>query len=112
MMKKLSKSIAMALAAITLSLPFTTQALAAPHNDRHMPPPPPQKVEWRHDNRDNHKVQPKHQPPKKMQPVHNQQAHRYPAPPPKHEKHHSTGEKVAAGVIIGGIIGAILAKNS
>lgn len=104
MTKQISKSIAMALAAITLSLPFSTQALAASHQSNH--PNPGHKVEWRHDqHRDQHHEYRQHQA--------QQMQHRHPAPPPKQEeKHHSRTGNLVTGVIIGGILGAIIAKNT
>lgn len=108
MTKQISKSIAMALAAITLSLPFSTQALAASHQDNH--PNPGHKTEWRHDQHRDQKHDQHHE-----YREHRDQKiqHRYPAPPqPKQEKHHSATGNFVTGAIIGGILGAIIAKNS
>lgn len=93
MTKQFTKTIAMALAAITLSLPLSTQALASSHNDNHYNPG--HKVEWRHDQ---HKAKP--------------QIHRYPAHHEKQEEHHSATGNFVTGAIIGGILGAIIAKNT
>lgn len=95
MTKQFTKSIALALATITISLPFGSQALAASHNDSHKNPP--QKVEWRHDRHKEVPMQHRH-------PVHR--------PEPKQEKHHSATGNFVTGAIVGGILGAILAKNT
>ena len=105
MRSQITKSIAMALAAISISLPFSTQALAASHQENH--PNPGHKVEWRHDqHRDYQHDQYRQHHDQRMQ-------HRYPAPPPQQEeKHHSRTGNFVTGAIIGGILGAIIAKNT
>lgn len=77
-------------------------------------------MEWRHDQkRDQHHEYREHRDQKHDQHheyrEHRDQKiqHRYPAPPPpKQEKHHSATGNFVTGAIIGGILGAIIAKNS
>ena len=101
MKKQITKSIAMALAAITLSLPFSTEALAASHQDNH--PNPPHKMEMRHNQYSNQYRN--HRPAERVE-------HRAPAIPHKQEKQHSATGNFVTGAIIGGILGAIIAKNT
>lgn len=136
MTNKLLKSVAMALAAITFSLPFGTQALAASHHDASQSRPK-QKVEQRHDQ---HRTQsqahkqnqgqmhkaPAHQAHPNMHraPAHNSHpvvhrapAHRNhpnyrPAHYPYERSHHSATGNFVTGAIIGAIIGAVVANNS
>ena len=103
------KAIATTLAAVVLSLPISTQALAANHHDAsparnttrvemrqdaHKAPAPKQKIEIRHDE---HKNVPLHAP-----------AHHKP------EKHHSSSStgNFITGAVVGAIIGAVIANNS
>ena len=103
MKKQITKSIAMALAAITISLPFSSQALAAPHHEAH--PAPHHKMEQRHIPK--HEAHPVvHRDPEHKQPYH------APAPAPCEKKHHSGTGNFVTGAIVGGILGAILAKNT
>lgn len=139
MTNKFFKTVALALAALTLSLPLSTEALAASHNDGKAA----HKVEYRHDNHDSHRQPPKahnnkhtvvvhknnshppihrdkhREPPRKVV-VHHRPEHRpeyrparheyRPAPPPK--KHHSATGNFVTGAIVGAVIGAIVANNT
>ena len=132
MTNKFFKTVALALAAITLSLPLSTEALAASHNDGKAA----HKVEYRHDNRDSHRQPPKahnnkhtvvvhknnphppihrdkhREPPRKVVVHHRpeQRTEYRPAPPPK--KHHSAADNAVTGAIVGAVIGAIVANNT
>ena len=109
MTKKFFKTIAMALAAVTISLPLSTQALAASHHDaspasrqntrvemrrdEHKAPAPAHKVELP---RNEHKNVPMHAP----------------APAPKEKEHHSDTGNFVTGAIVGAILGAVIANNT
>lgn len=88
MTKKLIKTIAMALAAVSISLPLSSSALAASHNHVN----PPHKTEWRN---------PHH---KTVRVVHRHEVY-------KHDNHRSS-DNFVAGAIIGAVVGAIIANNS
>lgn len=139
MTNKLYKTIALALTAVTLSLPISTQALAASHNDG---PKAPTKVEQRQDIKKpaaTPKQEVKHNSPAPKHEVkHNSPAPKHevkkPAPAPKHEvkkpapapkhqakhtsskstkteeSHSDTGNLITGG-IIGLVLGAIIANN-
>jgi len=130
MMNKLFKSVALALAAITLSLPLSTQAFAAgrhdgpAHNqierrDNHRPQP----IQAHRPNANQHRVIPArdtHKTPPRV--IVHRDAPRYehvrpvrhegyrPAPPDR--RHNSKTDKFVTGAIIGAVIGAIIANNS
>lgn len=79
---KFTKTIALTLTALTLSLPLSQQALAAPPKDGPKPPP---KVEQRHDSHPQVKKPappPRHEVKNPPPPRHEVKK---PAPPPKHE---------------------------
>ena len=108
----LKKTIAIALATVFFSLPFADIASAAP---KHEAPPSrhEQRVDMKHD-----KVH-RPQPPKKDRhhvehraPHHKDKVvvHR-PAPPPNHHKK-DNDSKVVGGIILGAILGAIVANNN
>ena len=108
----LKKSIAIALATMFLSLPFADIAAAAPRHEG-QPPRHEQRVELKHDKvhhpqphkKDNHRVE--HKAPHHKDKV---VVHR-PAPPPQHHKK-DNDSKVVGGIILGAILGAIVANNN
>ena len=108
----LKKSIAIALATMFLSLPFADIAAAAPRHEG-QPPRHEQRVELKHDKvhhpqphkKDNHRVE--HKAPHHKDKV---VVHR-PAPPPKHHKK-DNDSKVVGGIILGAILGAVIANNN
>ena len=111
----LKKTVAIALATMFLSLPFADVAAAAPKHEGR-PPRQEQRVEpkhdrvhhrehARHDKKDRHHVE--HKAPRHKDKV---VVHR-PAPPPKHHKKDNSG-KVVGGIILGAILGAVIANNN
>ena len=92
MTNKFFKTVALALAAITLSLPLSTEALAASHNDGKAA----HKVEYRHDNRDLNSIQ-NHNGHKQPHKVHNNKhtviVHKD-KPPVHRDKHREPPRKV------------------
>ena len=108
----LKKSIAIALATMFLSLPFADIAAAAPRHEG-QPPRHEQRVELKHDKvhrpqpnkKDNHHVM--HKAPHHKDKV---VVHR-PAPSPKHHKK-DNDSKVVGGIILGAILGAVIANNN
>ena len=107
----LKKSIAIALATMFLSLPFANIAAAAPRHEG-QPPRHEQRVELKHDKvhrpqhhkKDNHHVMHK-------APLHNYKVVHRTAPPPKHHKK-DNDSKVVGGIILGAILGAVIANNN
>lgn len=105
----LKKTVAIALATMFLSLPFAEIASAAP---KHEAPP------HRHEQRVEHN-RPKvhHKEHAKHPTVHKAPHHKHkvvvhrPAPPPKHHKKDNSG-KVVGGIILGAILGAVIANNN
>ena len=102
----LKKTVAIALASMFLSLPFADIAAAAP---RHESPPP------RHEQRvEHHRPKVHHKEHAKHKVHHHKQkvvVHR-PAPPtPRHHKKDNSG-KVVGGIILGAILGAVIANNN
>ena len=92
MTNKFFKTLALALAAITLSLPLSTEALAASHNDGKAT----HKVEYRHDNRDLNSIQNHNghkQPPKVHNNKHTVIVHKD-KPPVHRDKHREPPRKV------------------
>ncbi|MBR5790118.1 MAG: hypothetical protein IKY40_00035 [Phascolarctobacterium sp.] len=108
----LKKTIAIALATVFFSLPFADIASAAPRHEG-QPPRHEQRVELKHDKvhhpqprkKDNHRVE--HKVPHHKDKV---VVHR-PAPPPHHHKK-DNDSKVVGGIILGAILGAIVANNN
>ena len=108
----LKKSIAIALATMFLSLPFADIAAAAPRHEG-QPPRHEQRVELKHDKvhrpqphkKDNHHVT--HKAPHHKDKV---VVHR-PVPPPNHHKK-DNDSKVVGGIILGAILGAVIANNN
>ena len=108
----LKKSIAIALATMFLSLPFADIAAADPRHEG-QPPRHEQRVELKHDKvhhpqphkKDNHRVE--HKAPHHKDKV---VVHR-PVPPPQHHKK-DNDSKVVGGIILGAILGAIVANNN
>lgn len=106
------KTIAIALATMFLSLPFANIAVAAPKHEG-QPPRHEQRVELKHDKvhrpephkKDKHHVE--HRAPHHKDKV---VVHR-PAPPPKHHERDNSG-KVVGGIILGAILGAVIANNN
>ena len=108
----LKKTIAIALATVFFSLPFADIASAAPRHEG-QPPRHEQRVELKHNKvhhpqphkKDNHRVEQK-------APHHKDKVVVYrPAPPPKHHKK-DNDSKVVGGIILGAILGAIVANNN
>ena len=107
----LKKSIAIALATMFLSLPFANIAAAAPRHEGQQPSHE-QRVELKHDKvhrpqphkKDNHHVMHK-------APHHKDKVVHRPAPPPKHHKK-DNDSKVVGGIILGAILGAVIANNN
>ena len=108
----LKKTIAIALATMFLSLPFADIAAAAPKHEG-QPPRHEQRVEIKHD-KVHHSQSPKKD---KHHAVHKAPHHKdkvvvhRPAPPPKHHKKDNSG-KVVGGIILGAILGAVIANNN
>ena len=108
----LKKTIAIALATVFFSLPFADVASAAPRHEG-QPSRHEQRVELKHDKvhhpqphkKDNHRVE--HKAPHHKDKV---VVHR-PAPPPKNHKK-DNDSKVVGGIILGAILGAIVANNN
>ena len=108
----LKKTIAIALAPVFFSLPFADIASAAPRHEG-QPSRHEQRVELKYDKvhhpqphkKDNHRVE--HKAPHHKDKV---VVHR-PAPPPKHHKK-DNDSKVVGGIILGAILGAIVANNN
>ena len=106
----LKKTIAIALATVFFSLPFADIAAAAP---RHEAPP------QRHEQRVEHNRPKVHRKEHAKHPaVHKAPRHKHkvvvqrPAPPPpKHHKRNNDG-KVVGGIILGAILGAVIANNN
>lgn len=108
----LKKTIAIALATMFLSLPFADIAAAAPKHEG-QPPRHEQRVDFKHDKvhhpesskKDKHHIE--HKAPHHKDKV---VVHR-PAPPPNHHKR-DNDSKVVGGIILGAILGAVIANNN
>ncbi len=108
----LKKTIAIALATMFLSLPFADIAVAAPKHEG-QPPRHEQRVDFKHDKvhhpesskKDKHHIE--HKAPHHKDKV---VVHR-PAPPPKYHKR-DNDSKVVGGIILGAILGAVIANNN
>lgn len=109
----LKKTIAIALATVFFSLPFADIASAAPRHEG-QPSRHEQRVELKYDKvhhpqphkKDNHRVE--HKAPHHKDKV---VVHR-PAPPPPHHHKKDNDSKVVGGIILGAILGAIVANNN
>lgn len=125
--KMMKRTIALALAAVTFGLPLlSNDALAASHDDkktahkveRRMDQKAPQhhkvdnKDHYKHNNKHNgpqHKIHPttNNHKNEKVIVIHDNQHKHHPAP--KHNSH-SSNEKLATGLVIGAILGAVIAN--
>lgn len=118
--KSFKKAAAIAMTAIFCTLPLTSTALAAqPGGGNKNAQPPRQEQRVEHNNRPainngaknnqppRNQPQLRKQPPRNQQPQHRQQ-------PPKHRKKSfgSSGSNLVTGLIIGGVIGAVIANNT
>lgn len=114
----LKKSLAIALATIFFSMPLANVASAAPRHEG-QPPRQEQRDNRKHDSKIHHRAErhDKHHKAPKHEIKHDKHhrdkvvVHR-PAPPPPRHKHKDNSGKVVGGIILGAILGAVIANNN
>ncbi|MDO4179213.1 MAG: hypothetical protein Q4D21_08505 [Phascolarctobacterium sp.] len=121
--KMMKRTIALVLAAVTFGLPLmTNDALAASRNDQKpaqkverrvdQKAPQKQKVEKRDNHRDNDKRNDVKHDNRRDNDRHQPQQKVVYKPAPSHHDHSSSNEKLATGLVIGAILGAVIANAS